>query len=172
MTDWWLCLPLILPPSFTTSRQETGRFFSGKTKQSQRKELPNEKVNVPPGHLTVTATIDKPSHTGSCPSAFSVSFSMWPLSQRSPDMWGKPPDRRERPKKVDKRNWKEKETMQGTKQKCNNFPPIDEKTLIPISAQMSLHQRDFRWPLCPKQYLPLLSTSSFCLISGRKNRNK
>lgn len=32
----------------TTSRQETEGFFFGKTKQSQRKELPREKAEVPP----------------------------------------------------------------------------------------------------------------------------
>lgn len=73
------------------------------------------------------------------------------------------------PNRTDKRHWHEKETMRGTKEKYNRFPPIRWKD-TQISAQMSLHQRDFPWPLCLKQCLPLLCTPPLCLISERKDR--
>ena len=74
LTDVSLCLPLALPFPLTTSRQENRRFFSGKARKSRRKELHNEKASMPPGHLRVTITTDKPSHTGSCSPVFSISF--------------------------------------------------------------------------------------------------
>lgn len=40
--------------------------------------------------------------------------------------------------------------MQGTKEKYNNFSLIDEKTLIQISAQVSLYQRDIPLATLPK----------------------
>lgn len=90
------------------------------------------------------------------PVVFSAPLSVWTLSQRSPDMWAKLPDRRDKPKKMDKRHWQEKETMQGAKEKCNNFPPIGKKLLIQISAQMSFHQGAVPLATLPKTILSIM----------------
>lgn len=89
--------------------------------EARGRSFPNEKATVPPGCPTATSTSDQLSLTNGCRVALSASLSMWQFSRRSPDMWRKPPNRRERPGKGDKRNCEEKETRQGTKEKCNNF---------------------------------------------------
>lgn len=66
--------------------------------------------------------------------------------------------------------------MQGTKEKYNNFSLIDEKTLIQISAQVSLYQRDIPLATLPKTVssitLYILTLSNFRKRGQRKGGEK
>lgn len=175
--DEWMVMSSTPPSPHSTSAFFSHQFQAGDWKILLWKNKAISEEGAPwwksPGAIIVNSTSwQGPVTQTELPMVFSASLSVWTLSQRSPDMWAKLPDRRNKQKKMDKRNWREKETMQGTKEKYNSFPPLGKKMLIQIfcSNVISPERRPSSWPLCPKQHILLCSIPSPCLISERDDR--